>query len=458
MLKAFWIDRFPVTNAQYAEFVKATGHRSPWGGPTFPQGTDDYAVVNVVWSDADAYARWAGKRLPTAEEWEKASRGTDGRLYPWGNEWDEAATRRRQPDSPFVKTFTLPVGCFPKGASPFGVMDLCGNVAEWTSTNAVPPDPARSWAWYVVKGASAAQSMTYHFRCASRAFSAHFSRSHSWLGFRCAKDADGARPKQPLSPLPVRQAPPPQLAAAPREDAYLKEPIRVFAGPTVRVPFLPDGHFGMSLPEQIGAEGLPFTSMKRSPVQWRVNADNTLAEYEVTFEDKATMRVTIKAGLDCVDFTLALKNLADKPFVKVHSNTCFQCWRSPYFDDPECVRTFIFTDEGPTCVLAMPPFGPGETLHRGWTVAVADQPAARGSTFVRRPIMATVSADGQWITAQAYGEGVTVAGNAHYSCLHVRPKWPDIPPGQERALMGKIYFLKGGLADLVARWKRDFGK
>lgn len=458
-VKAFWIDRFPVTNSQYREFVKATGHRSPWGGVAFPAGTDDYPVVNVTWDDAAAYAKWAGKRLPTEEEWEKAARGTDGRTYPWGNDWKEGATQCRLPDSLFAATFALPVGCFPEGASPFGVMDLCGNVAEWTGTPACPSDPGRNWAWYVVKGASAAQTMRYSFRCAARAFSAHNSRSHSWLGFRCAKDAEGALPSpQSLAPLPKREAPPPQLATAPREDLHLKEPIHVSAGPMVRVPFFPEGYFGLSLPEQIGAEGLPFGwSMKHTPIQWRVNADNTKAEYDTTFEDKAVLRVTLQAGIDHVDFTLALKNLTDKPFTGVHSNTCFNCWKSPYVDDPECVRTFIVTDSGPTCVLLMPPFVNGEPLHRGWDVAGANQPAPTGGTLARLPIMFTTSADGRWVVAQAYGDGVSVAGNAHYSCLHVRPRWPDVPPGEEKAVTGKLYFLKGGSKELLARWSQDFG-
>lgn len=138
--------------------------------------------------------------------------------------------------------------------------------------------------------------------------------------------------------------------------------------------------------------------------------------------------------------------------------TCFQGWRSPYFEDSEVVRTFIFTDEGPTCALRMPPFNKGEPLHRGWNVAATGQTAPRGGNAVRLPIMATVSNDGRWIIAQAYAEGVSVAGNAHYSCLHSRPKWPDIPVGEERALTGKLYFLQGGPQELVARWKKDFGQ
>jgi len=466
-LKAFWIDRFPVTNAQYAAFCKATGRRPP----SVPQDQAEHPIANVGWESADAYARWAGKRLPTAEEWEKAARGADGRLYPWGNEWDDEATRIHDPRSPRTEALATPVGCFPRGASPYGVLDLCGNVAEWTATAASPPDPVRKWAWYVVKGASAAQSQRYHFRSAAVALTAHQSRAHPWLGFRCARDAEGPPPAKTAPPITLPASPREAssesrlqavfgaLPAGPREDLYLKEPIRLEAGPTIRVPYFPDGSFGMSLPEQVGAAGLPFGwSMKHTRSPWRMADDKTRAEYEAAFEHTAHMRVTVVAVLDHVDFTIALKNLTDKPFTAVQSNTCFQGWRSPYFEDSEQARTFIFTDDGPTCALQMPGFSKGEPLHRGWGIAAPGQPAPRGGNLARLPLMLTVSNDRQWLIAQAYAEGVTVAGNSHYSCLHVRPKWSDIPPGEERSLTGKLYFLKGGPEVLLERWKKDFGR
>jgi hypothetical protein len=313
----------------------------------------------------------------------------------------------------------------------------------------------------VVKGASAAQSLRCHFRGAARALTAHQSRLHPWLGFRCAMDAPGPFVVRHDSavPRPISQPTPITQPEGPREDLYLKEPIRLEGGATIRVPYFPDGYFGLSLPEQVGAEGLPFGwSMKHTRSPWQVDEDGRKAHYETLFEGTAQMRVTVQTGLDYVDFTIALKNLTDKPFTGVHSNTCFQGWMSPYFEDSEEARTFIFTDEGSTCALQMPPFDPGEPLHRGWAIAAADQPAPRGGTAVRLPIMLTVSNDGRWVIAQAYGEGVSVAGNAHYSCLHVRPRWPDIPAGEERALTGKLYFLQGGPEELLARWKEDFGK
>lgn len=130
-IDAFNIDIYPVTNAQYKEFVDATGHAPPrhWENGTYPEGTADHPVTWVTWYDAQAYAEWAGKRLPTEFEWEKAARGTDGRIYPWGNEFDPSKCNSRESG---LKG-TSPVGSYPEGVSPYGVFDMAGNVWEWTA-------------------------------------------------------------------------------------------------------------------------------------------------------------------------------------------------------------------------------------------------------------------------------------------------------------------------------------
>ncbi len=137
-LPDFYIAKTEVTNAQYAAFVQATGHEPPsyWENNQPPSDKLDHPVVEVDWHDAVAYCEWLSKvtgriyRLPTEAEWEKAARGTDGRIYPWGNQWDEslAKTAEGGPE------FTTPVGAYPDGASPYGVLDMAGNVWEWTAT------------------------------------------------------------------------------------------------------------------------------------------------------------------------------------------------------------------------------------------------------------------------------------------------------------------------------------
>ncbi len=160
---AYVISRTPVTNRQYAAFIEATGHRAPdvdpetwaayklvhgydatrrfaWENGRPPAGREDHPVVLVSYADAEAYAAWLSEvtgrawRLASEAEWEKAARGTDGRRFPWGNFWNPTVLNSHD-QGPFD---TLPVGSFPRGASPYGLLDPAGQVFEWTSTSAGP--------------------------------------------------------------------------------------------------------------------------------------------------------------------------------------------------------------------------------------------------------------------------------------------------------------------------------
>jgi len=129
-LGAYRIDKYAVTNAQYARFVAATGHRPPssWKNGRIPDGELLRPVTLVDWYDARDYAKWAGKRLPTEAEFEKAGRGTDGRRWPWGNAMDPERL-----NTYYNVGSATDVTAYPNGASPYGVMGLSGNVDEWVA-------------------------------------------------------------------------------------------------------------------------------------------------------------------------------------------------------------------------------------------------------------------------------------------------------------------------------------
>ena len=186
-LKGFYIDETEVSNQEYKRFVDATGHAAPKSAD-YPVKPDD-PVYGVTYDDARAYAAWAGKRLPTEEEWEKAARGTDGRPYPWG----------QQPWTNGVPTELQPVNSFADRRSPYGAYNMAGNVFEWTASTF--PAGEREFAdmhsllggidfsktWYSIKGGSFSPHGDVFFPSfLRRGFPS--DQSSSVIGFRCVRD------------------------------------------------------------------------------------------------------------------------------------------------------------------------------------------------------------------------------------------------------------------------------
>ncbi len=191
-LDAYYFDKREVTNTQYAEFVKVVHHRAPyhWADGVVPQGEENFPVFNVDWEDANAYCRWAQKRLPTEAEWERAARGgQEGLSYPWGEKADPKAGRYNQ-HAPGA------VGAYPP--NPFGLYEMAGGVSEWCSdwfdrlyyqnSPAKNPRGPEAGLYKVIRGGAwsdPATRVTVFFRNWVRP-----NQTSPNIGIRCARDGD----------------------------------------------------------------------------------------------------------------------------------------------------------------------------------------------------------------------------------------------------------------------------
>ncbi len=196
-LDAYYIDKYEVTNEQYKKFIEATGYRIPrcWNDARFNQ--PDQPVVGVTWEDAAAYAEWAGKRLPTEAEWEKAARGTDKRLWPWGNTFDKAKCNVWESGTTGLRS-TMAVGSYEGGKSPYECYDMAGNVWEWCAdlydqkyyyaSPKINPTGPETGQQRVIRGGGFLY-FAHYARCAARYRVPWYTESPQ-IGFRCAKSVE----------------------------------------------------------------------------------------------------------------------------------------------------------------------------------------------------------------------------------------------------------------------------
>jgi formylglycine-generating enzyme required for sulfatase activity len=222
-LPAFYIDRFEVANQRYQEFVRATSRATPyvhenwaavynWFRESHPKGLGEVPVVMVTWNDADTYCRWAGRRLPTEEEWERAARGPDGRSWPWGNQFGSRkanlASRLSGPLADlaswdrFEKGWTgskkseiAAVGSYPDDRTAENIMDMAGNVSEWVAgTFSLYPGADTNERKGLGSKLRVARGNSWGNRDYSTSMAVRYpyleDRVDSLIGFRCARDAE----------------------------------------------------------------------------------------------------------------------------------------------------------------------------------------------------------------------------------------------------------------------------
>ena len=196
-LDSFLIDTYEVTVGQYGAFLQETGNHPPSDWKAMNQFSHQKRPVsNVDWADAAAYCKWAGKRLPTEAEWEKAARGTDGRLYPWGNEPPTPRHANYEQAGSNSHGALAPVGSFEAGKSPYGLYDMAGNAWEWVSDwydhgyyQASPPknpEGPPTGGFKVIRGGSW-NSSSRVLRSSDRYWDPPSFRSQYFPGFRCVK-------------------------------------------------------------------------------------------------------------------------------------------------------------------------------------------------------------------------------------------------------------------------------
>jgi len=442
-LAAFWLDRYPVTNAQYLAFARAAKHPQPgWWGKAFPAEYANHPVVGVSGKDALAYAKWAGKRLPTAEEWEAAVGGSP---FAWGDEWPGPIKLPRLGRVLWELPATRPVGSGECCRAASGVEDFAGQALEWVTD----VRPHHGVQFQLMKGASWFHEDPVNFRTAS-GWWAHEGWRSSFTGFRCALDGD--------------KAPPAVQAAAPENPpsaAAIRE--RLLAARSGPVVLHPAGgaarHLGISVPA-LGHEGLALSAPEtivwngQGALTWRDAPDMAWAKekpaYEMRFKE-FRLNADFAAGDDYAEQLFTATNLTDKP-ATFRTSSCFNLQSHPMFYDLEQRRTYALSSDGK--------WVPMRTLTRGGQCVrwITGGPMSELGGELRWAVLAIVSRDGQFVIASARAgaeKQFSICTNTLFTCLHT-DSTVDVPAGGKATTRQRLYFLKGGLDAVLKRFRADF--
>jgi formylglycine-generating enzyme required for sulfatase activity len=489
-LPRFFVDRYEVTNRQYQSFVQKTGHRLPlvWLDRGYPTGADNLPVTGIDFHDAKAFCQSAGKRLPTEQEWEKAARGPDGRLWPWGNKWDRTASKMDLADGNPLSPLPARVGAYPRDRSVYGVMDMAGNVSEWVETRIQGSlaDIA------LTKGGNFALAEPYSFLSAGRTGQPQ-GNALDYLGFRCAAsenvalsenlgDTPSFEPTPAASPALNTRAGSPSYYRKPDLSLYRSHSIQILPVTNldpdgiyhnnmetymprqttepqnaekmlpwkleIKVPYFPDDRFAV-LFEQ-------YWNMRPRILSSHFNADNTSFELRAIKPDEMQINLTVRGGLDFIDLDYVLKNIGHTVIPRA-TETCFQSLSAPNFRDHEGTRTMVMTAGGfkPMTQLR----GQANLRRLIFQLEPDTGGISTSADEVSGPLIALVSRDHQWLvsTVSMSGPAVRLVNNCEYSCIHANPP-SRIQVGETIKVRERIYFLHGSLDDLVARRKADLGR
>ncbi len=473
-LAAHWIDAHPVTNAQYWAFVEATGARKPWPLGAFPLERANHPVVGMTIEEAENYAKWVGKRLPTANEWEAASQSSlEEVLYPWGDRWPGplGLPKNLRPDWDLPGTSAVGSGDF--GRSPIGFEDFYGQVSEYTGT--------RTPTHIMTKGASWIHRDPINFRTAAGSF-VHRGYQSPALGFRCAMDGDGTPPAISQS-LPADMPSLDELTSAwslmgkdsPKAHYTVEMPVgieRHLTGFSKRFSKgTDDGHhsrgFVLNAP-YTGPWAATFFFFEtanwnekrillgHSPDNPEFQSRQTENGYTEYFVDMGELDATchFEPGPDYIDLVVEVRNKTNESG-RFRASSCLSLMSHANFYDCESERTYALSGNG-DFVRLREANRPGVNVR--WISAT--ELGEYGGLPKDRAVMAVESRDGKYTfgsvnksTAATFNQ----TGNMWINCLHC-DGIQQMEPKQTVGWRQRFYFLEGGLEDLSERIEKDVSR
>lgn len=453
-IEPFYLDRYEVTNAQYEAYVMDTGAPPPiyWGGSKCPDDMRDIPVSAITSDTALAFAKWAGKRLPTEEEWEWACRGAERRMYPWGNDWREGANVW---DAGFRGP--VPVGSMPADATPEGVHDLAGNVSEFTASRYQGGQDR--WETTVIRGGNWLTTVPIAAAGFSRNYSNYRPNANAYVGFRCALDASAPAPRElpepgrheakanPLfasfaEPLPPAPPGPVQVLV---ESSPFRHGILIHATGLTRAPHT------LQFPEAIHyAGGVVIGSRPETMAENWVNEGRTQAGSRMSSKAQA-LGCESFAAVDGnrVDLRMVLTNSGDEPRRDIRLNCCLCVNNTSDISmlDPDHDRVFVLTRDGARALRELPRHSTNRPQYR--IIPASDDGAIAGA-------IAFTSRDRRSTYVKIFEDALEVHSNAEYSCIHSIPRIELLEPGATRTLRGALYFLPMGPEEALKHAIDDF--